>query len=247
MVFVVRSEQKFVNLAFTREPDCGIVTQETINFREDYKMAEHRKYTVLSIRAFFLAIVLPVIVITAGCKRKPAEPNLPGGTGLPGPVKPQPVAEKSLSQIIQDAKTWTVAFKQWQGKLAPEFTLIDITGKEHKLSNYRGKYVIITFWATYCGACRLEIPHLMELRNTIGQDSLAILAISNEAPELVKKFAAQQKINYIVIAQPGPMPSPFDSVEYTPTNFLIDSQGRIKLASIGLMSADEIKAVLQAP
>jgi peroxiredoxin len=209
-------------------------------------MYGYRKYTVLSVRAFFLAIVLPVIVISAGCKRKPAEPNKPEGTGLPGAVKPQPVAEKSLSQIIQDAKTWTVAFKQWQGKLAPEFTLVDIAGKEHKLSNYRGKYVIITFWATYCGACRLEIPHLMEIRNTIGQDGLAILAISKETPDLVKKFAAQQKINYTAIAEPGPMPSPFDSVEYTPTNFFIDSQGRIKLATIGLMSADEIKAVLQS-
>jgi len=208
-------------------------------------MAGHREYTILSIRAFLLAIVLPALIISAGCKRKPAEPNLPEGAS-PGPVKPAPGAEKSLSQIIQDAKTWTVAFKQWQGKLAPEFTLSDITGKEHKLSNYRGKYVIITFWATYCGACRLEIPHLMELRNTVGQDSLAILAISNEAPDLVKNFAAQQKINYTVVAQPGPMPSPFDSVEYTPTNFLIDSQGRIKLAAVGLMSADEIKAVLQA-
>jgi len=216
-------------------------------------MAEHRKYAVLGIRAIFLGLIIPALIISAGCKRKPPEPNQPGGAGLPGPVKPAPGvtrvpgAEKSLSQIIQDAKTWAVAFKQWQGKLAPEFTLIDITGKEHKLSNYRGKYVIITFWATYCGACRLEIPHLMELRNTIGQDSLAILAISNEAPDLVKNFAAQQKINYTVIAQPGPMPGPFDSVEYTPTNFLIDSQGRIKLAAIGLMSADEIKAVLQAP
>lgn len=209
-------------------------------------MAEHRKYAVLGTRAIFLGLIIPALIISAGCKRKPAEPNLPEGAS-PRPVKPAPGAEKSLSQIIQDAKTWTVAFKQWQGKLAPEFTLIDITGKEHKLSNYRGKYVIVTFWATYCGACRLEIPHLMELRNTIGQDSLAILAISNEAPELVKNFAAQQKINYTVIAQPGPMPSPFDSVEYTPTNFLIDSQGRIKLAAIGLMLADEIKAVLQAP
>lgn len=215
-------------------------------------MAEHRKYTVVSIRAFFLAIVLPAIIISAGCKRRPAEPNQPEGSG-PGPVKPEPVvarqpgAEKGLNQIIQDAKTWTPAFKQWQGKLAPEFTLIDITGKEHKLSKYRGRYVVINFWATYCGACKLEIPHLMELQNTIGQDKLAILAISNETTELVKKFAAQQKISYAVIAGPGPMPSPFDAVEYTPTNFFIDSQGRIKLASIGLMSADEIRAVLQAP
>ena len=215
-------------------------------------MAGHKEYTILGIRAFVLAIVLPALIIWAGCKRKPAEPNLPGGAS-PGPGKPAPGvtrvpgAERSLSQLIQDAKTWTPAFKQWQGKLAPEFTLVDITGKEHKLSSYRGRYVIITFWATYCGACRLEIPHLMELRNTVGQDSLAILAISNEAPDLVKSFAAQQKINYTVIAQPGPMPGPFDSIEYTPTNFLIDSQGRIKLATIGLMSADEIKAVLQAP
>lgn len=213
-------------------------------------MAKSRNHAILGIKAVFLAIIIPAMIISAGCKRKPAEPNQPGS---PAPVKPdlvvprQPGAEKSLSDIIREAKTWTPAFKQWLGKLAPEFTVIDITGKEHKLSNYRGKYVIITFWATYCGACRLEIPHFMEMRNTVGQDSLAILAISKEAPDLVKQFAAQQKISYTVVAEPGPMPSPFDAIEYTPTNFFIDSQGRIKLATIGLMSADEIRAVLQAP
>jgi len=202
--------------------------------------------TGLNIKAIFSIMIILAVLIGAGCKRKPAEPSPPEGPG-PAPVKPGPGAEKSLNQIIQDAKTWTHAFKQWQGKLAPEFTLSDITGKEHKLSKYRGRSVIINFWATNCGACRLEIPHLIELQNTLGQDKLAILGISNETPELVKGFAAQQKISYTIVAEPGPMPSPFDSVEYTPTNFFIDSQGRIKLASIGLMSADEIKAVLQAP
>ena len=213
-------------------------------------MAVQRKKVDSSIKVLLSVIIIAAIVIWAGCKKQPAEPNqLESDTPAvrEPPVTPGAVPQTSLDEIIRNAQTWSPDFKPWIGKPAPDFTVTDVTGKEHRLSDYRGKNVIINFWATYCGACRLEIPHLMELRNTIGPDKLAILAISQETPELVKMFAAQQNINYALIAGPGTMPSPFDSIEYTPTNFFIDPQGRFKLAAVGMMNADETKAILQAP
>ena len=153
----------------------------------------------------------------------------------------------TLSDVIRTARRWAPAYKSWYGKTAPDFTLTDITGKQHKLSNYRGKDVMIIFWATWCVPCHIEIPHLIELRNTVSEDKLAILVISDEYPALVKRFAADRKINYTVIsANMLAMPSPYNSIRAIPSSFFIDSEGKIKIATEGVLSLDAIKAILQA-
>ena len=101
----------------------------------------------------------------------------------------------SLQDIVKSAKTWGAAFKSWTGKDAPDLTVEDIEGKTHKLSDYRGRDVLVVFWATWCPACNAEIPHLIELRKMFPQEKLAILSISNEQPEHLKHFAAARKIN----------------------------------------------------
>lgn len=153
----------------------------------------------------------------------------------------------SLNDVINAARTWRPAYIAWFGRKAPDFTLTDINGKKHQLSDYRGKDVMIIFWASWCGPCIIEVPHLIALRNTIGKDKLAMLAISNENPALVKQFAAYKKINYTVItAGTTDMPEPYNRVRSIPSSFFIDSEGKIKLATSGLLSLGEIKAILQA-
>jgi len=154
--------------------------------------------------------------------------------------------KSSLNDVIKAAKTWGPAFTSWRGKPAPDFALTDMTGKEHKLSDYRGRDVLVILWATWCGPCRMEIPHLIELRKTVGQDNLAMLAISNENPELVKKFVDQAGINYTVLLDRGTMPGPYNAVRAIPSSFFIDPEGRIKLGTSGLVSLEEIKAILAA-
>ncbi len=153
----------------------------------------------------------------------------------------------SLNDVIRDARLWGPTYESWFGKMAPDFTLTDITGKQHKLSDYRGKNVMLTFWATWCGPCLIEVPHLIALRNIISEDKLAMLAISSEPPALVKRFLAGQKINYTVFASDiRAMPAPFNSVNAIPCSFFIGPDGRIKLATEGTLSLGEIKAILQA-
>ncbi len=152
----------------------------------------------------------------------------------------------TLSDIIKAARTWRPGYQTWYGKPAPDFTLADLSGKEHKLSDYKGKNVLVIFWATWCGPCLREIPDLIELRKTVGEDDLAMLAISDESPALVKRFVDQAKMNYTILLDPGTVPAPYNTISAIPSSFFIDRQGKIKLATTGLVSLREIKAILDA-
>lgn len=163
--------------------------------------------------------------------------------------------KKSLVDIIMGAKTWGPAreFMPMIGKEAPDFALTDINGKQHKLSDHRGKDVILKFWATWCPPCKMTVPHLIELRKTVAEDKLAIFALSYvssyppNTAEMIKDFATSKKLNYPVFAigseGAGTL---YDSVNSLPTIFFIDAAGKIKLVTTGLMPLDDFKAILDA-
>lgn len=162
-------------------------------------------------------------------------------------TRPENTSDSSLKDIIKSRKTWDTAFTPWVGKDAPDFAVKDIEGNTHRLSDHKGKDVLVVFWATWCPACNMEIPHLIELRKKHGEDELAILAISNESPELLKQFAAEKGINYKLISTGGTaLPAPFADVTSIPTTFFIDRKGGIKLAAEGLVSLEETEAIIRA-
>ncbi len=125
-------------------------------------------------------------------------------------TQPKNAKGESHEHIAEFQKTWDMAFTASFGKNAPDFSVEDIDGKMHKLSDYQGRDVVVVFWATWCPACNLEIPHLIELRNMFAVDKLAILAISNEEPEHLKHFAESKGINYTVASLGDSLlPEPF--------------------------------------
>ena len=91
-----------------------------------------------------------------------------------------------------------------------------------------------------------EVPDLIELRKTIRDDKLAMLAISNEGPDLVKKVVTQTRMNYTILLDPGSLSEPYSEIRAIPSSFFIDPQGKIKLATTGMLSLAEIKAILSA-
>ena len=158
---------------------------------------------------------------------------------------PQEAIGKSPESNAEAPKTWDVAFASSFGKEAPDFSVNDIEGKTHKLSDYRGRNVVVVFWATWCPACNLEIPHLIELRNMFGEDKLAILSISNEEPEHLKHFAESKGINYTVTSLGDSFLSePFVNVTSIPTSFFIDPDGKIKFAALGLVPLADAKVIM---
>jgi len=204
--------------------------------------------------------VLVLAIALAGCKKKddaPDDPNAAAATpisntehAIADPLDAasglfrEPTA--SLQNIIKAAKTWNVAFEQRWGKIAPDFTLSDIEGNVHTLSDYRGKNVVVVIWATHIGTCKLQIPPLKELRKAFGEKDLAILAISNEPPGILKEFAQAQEVNFTVLSGGANLAAPFGEVEYAPSSFFIDQRGRFKLATTGLVSTEDAKAIVQA-
>lgn len=179
----------------------------------------------------------------------------PLATDEPTQIDIEPVIrpKKSLNDIIRAARRWGPINQSWFGRAAPDFTLTDIAGKEHKLSDYQGKDVLLTFWATWCPPCLVEIPELITLRKTVSEDELAILAVSyitampRETPEIVKEFSEQNKLNYTVFsADARTMPAPFSTIRNIPSTFFIDSEGKIKLVTTGMLLLHEIKDILQA-
>jgi len=151
-----------------------------------------------------------------------------------------------LQHIVSAAKTWSPSFQDWWGKTAPDFTLNDIDGNPHTLSEYRGKNVVVVIWTTWIATCKLQTPHLKELRSAYQDADLAVLAISNESPALLKEAVAEQGINYTVLSSGANLPAPFGEVEYAPASFFVDGRGRFKLISSGLVPASDAKAVVQA-
>ncbi len=162
-------------------------------------------------------------------------------------TQPKNAKGESQEHIAESQKTWDVAFASSFGKDAPDFSVEDIEGKTHKLSDYRGRNVVVVFWATWCPACNLEIPHLIELRNMFAEDKLAILSISNEEPEHLKNFAESKGINYTVTSLgDSPLPEPFANVASIPTTFFIDPEGKITFAAVGVVSLADAKVIMNA-
>jgi len=230
---------------------------------------------IITLTISISAIILTGVVIWAVVKKQPAE-NIQAEhqhqhnhehlfEPLPSEGRGEPLTESSddvnqpkmspapprggmsLNDIVRYARAWGPIYTSWYGKTAPDFTLTDISGKQHKLSDYRGKNVMIIFWATWCLPCLIEMPHLITLRNIIDEDKLAMLAISNENSALVKKFVENKKMNYPVFSSDTQaMPSPFNRIRGIPCSFFIDPNGKIKLATEGMLSLGEMKAILQA-
>jgi peroxiredoxin len=239
-------------------------------------MSQKSKRYGLSHITALSAVLLALMLVWTGCKKKSAEPQgSPGnaaestGSGPPAELdEPNPPAQRlditgnspaqavasdlSLRDVIDAAKYWGPAFSSWQGKPAPDFTLTDLDGKQHKLSDYRGRDVILVFWATWCPPCRMEIPHLIKLRDSMPPEKLAILGISyitqSNTKQMIIDFVAKNpKINYPVLpAEESSMPQPYNSINSIPSSFFVDPAGKIKLATTGLLSADEVRNILRA-
>jgi peroxiredoxin len=163
------------------------------------------------------------------------------------PQQPEnPVAGPSLLDIVNRRRSWDPKWLDSYGKPAPDFEFIGVDGKKIKLSDYNGKNVLLIFWATWCGPCLVEIPHLIELRKNFSRDELAILAVSSEHPNTVKRFAENRRINYTVGTVQSRGPKPFSDVVSIPSAFYIDKQGRIKLGTEGVVSLAESTAIIKA-
>jgi cytochrome c biogenesis protein CcmG, thiol:disulfide interchange protein DsbE len=124
---------------------------------------------------------------------------------------------------------------------APAFSFPDLKGKTVSLSDFRGKVVLLSFWATWCDPCIEEIPDLVKLQKTLGPRGFTILALSADVQgaAVVEPFAREHGINYPVLLTGGDVPESYP-VPGFPTAFLIDRQGKIVERILGGRSLAEL-------
>jgi cytochrome c biogenesis protein CcmG/thiol:disulfide interchange protein DsbE len=130
--------------------------------------------------------------------------------------------------------------------LAPGFSLTDITGKPLKLSDYQGKVVMLDFWATWCGPCRIEIPGFIELQKRYGGQGFAIIGISmDDSSEPVVDFYRQLQMNYPVAVGNERLGELYGGVLGLPTTLLIGRDGRIYAKHVGAADIDVFEAEIK--
>ena len=131
---------------------------------------------------------------------------------------------------------------------APAWTLKDIDGKPVRSSDFKGKVVVIDFWATWCPPCREEIPGYIEMTKKHGKDGLVIIGISLDqaGPGVVRPFIAKSGINYPIVMGDDATVAAFGGVEGIPTTFLIDRDGMIRDKKVGMMAAAEYEKKILA-
>ena len=134
-------------------------------------------------------------------------------------------------------------------KLAPDFTLTDANGTPVKLSDYRGKVVILNFWATWCGPCRIEIPWFEEFEQEYKSKGLEIIgvAMDDDGWSAIKPYIAEHKMNYRVLLGNDSVSQLYGGVDAMPTTFMIGRDGRFAFEPhIGLAGKDEYLSEIQS-
>src|SRR6185369_1746589 len=132
-------------------------------------------------------------------------------------------------------------FSLWEGVTAPDLTVTTIDGKTIRLSDLKGKRVVLDVWATWCPACLQQMPGLVKLYDKTKRDDLVILGISREDSKTLDDFVRKNRINY-PIASVSDLPAPYSLDIILPTTYFIDRHGIIQSITIGYSNDAELAA-----
>ncbi len=132
-----------------------------------------------------------------------------------------------------------------KGKQAPEFTLEDLSGQQISLTDLKGKVVLLNFWATWCGPCRVEMPTLQS-RHELYPENLSVLGIDFDEPkDNVMAFAEEFGLTFTILLDPGGEIQNEYRIRGYPTSVFLDENGIVQIVHIGIMSEDQLDDYLQ--
>ena len=129
------------------------------------------------------------------------------------------------------------------GTPAPNFTLQTLDGKDVSLADFRGKAVVVNFWATWCGPCKIETPWLVELQNQYGSQGLQVVgvAMDDSGKDEIAKFAKDMGVNYPVLLGKESVGDAYGGVPALPESFFVGRDGKIVDRILGLKGRGEIE------
>jgi len=142
------------------------------------------------------------------------------------------------------------------GKPAPNFMLEDLSGNKVSLSSYKGKPLLINFWATWCGPCKIETPWLVDLQNEYGPKGFQIIGISTEGDDLkpgdtegwahdkaaIAKFIKQEHMQYPVLINGDSLATAYGGLDAMPTSVYVNRDGKVVAMQLGISSKEDMEA-----
>ena len=169
------------------------------------------------------------------------------------------LASAARGVLVPDANGAPQYQSPFTGKPAPAFALEDLSGKKVSLADYKGKAVLVNFWATWCGPCKIETPWIIELRERYAAQGFEVLGIDTEGDDLKKddkagwakdkaavaKFVDQEKINYPILVDGDSLSQEYGGLDAMPTSFFVDRKGTVVAAQMGLTSESDIESNIQ--
>jgi len=142
---------------------------------------------------------------------------------------------------------WLFSASAAELRPAPAWEMNNLDGKITKLSDFRGKVVILNFWATWCPPCREEIPGFIKLQNEYSASGLVVVgaSVDSQGPEVVKSFVTQHGINYPIVMAHTKVVADYGGIKFIPTTFVIDRQGNIVQTYHGLHSIGTFESAIK--
>jgi thiol-disulfide isomerase/thioredoxin len=141
-----------------------------------------------------------------------------------------------LSPLKGDARADTTRFVPWSGSETPALTLNDLSGRAHAIADYRGRVVLVNFWATWCEPCRAEMVSMQRLQERLAGRPFTVLLVNyGEARMRVGEFVKREALGFSVLLDPNQDASRAWRVRVLPSSFLVDAEGRVRYTVIGEM------------
>jgi peroxiredoxin len=141
------------------------------------------------------------------------------------------------------------SLKPWSGGATPALELTDAAGTVRRLADYRGKAVLVNFWATWCGPCREEMPSIEALRLSLQGKPFAVLAVNvGESGRVARNFADKLMLEFPLLLDSDARTAKAWGARVLPASFVVDPQGKIRYSYYGDLdwSAPEVRARIEA-
>ena len=148
------------------------------------------------------------------------------------------------STLLVLAPAGAAELKLWKGGPTPALALKDLGGRDHRLADYRGKVVLVNFWATWCAPCRDEMPSIRRLKEKLADKPFAVLGVNLDEPESrIEKFLSEVKLDFPILLDPGRRVAKAWEARILPATYIVGPDGRVRYTVVGEINWDHEQMV----